>query len=381
MELEDISKKWKRKRILDLAPLQRGFDLPNSKLKSGNYPVVYSNGILNTHNSYMVEGPGVVTGRSGTIGKVFFVENNFWPHNTTLWVTNFYNNEPRFIYYIFQYIGFQKFKTGTGVPTLNRNDVHSFEVSVPPILEEQQAIATALTDIDTLIASIETLIAKKKAIKQGAMQQLLKSPTQGGKRLPGFEGEWVETVIGNISNSFSGGTPATSRAEYYDGNIPWISSSELNKIYIKETDAYISQTGLNNSTAKLVEAQTILIAMYGATAGVSAKTLIQGAINQAVLAIIPYKQINSEFIFYFFRINKDKIINKYTQGGQPNLSGSIIKNIQISLPPTYEEQQAIAAILSDMDQEIEALEAKKSKYQSLKQGMMQELLTGKKRLI
>ena len=184
---------WGIKKLSEVAPLQRGFDLPTGKIKKGSYPVVYSNGISNYHNEFKVKGPGVITGRSGTIGKVHYSDGNYWPHNTALWVTDFKDNNPRFIYYLYTYVNLEKFATGSGVPTLNRNDVHSFEVLVPSC-SEQKSIAEALSDTDSLIQSIEKLIDKKKKIKQGTMQQLL----TGKKRLPGFSGEWVVRRLGDI---------------------------------------------------------------------------------------------------------------------------------------------------------------------------------------
>jgi type I restriction enzyme S subunit len=116
---------WEEKRVKNIAPLQRGFDLPTSNIQKGDCPVVYSNGILRHHSVYKVKGPGVVTGRSGTIGKVNFVEKNYWPHNTSLWVTDFFDNIPKFIFYFYMRLNLDRFNAGSTVPTLNRNDVHS----------------------------------------------------------------------------------------------------------------------------------------------------------------------------------------------------------------------------------------------------------------
>jgi type I restriction enzyme S subunit len=161
------------KKLLDIAPLQRGFDLPHHLLKNGRYPVVYSNGILNHHEHFMVKGPGLVTGRSGTLGVVQFINEDFWPHNTTLWVTDFKGNEPKFIYYLYSQIRFQKFGTGSGVPTLNRNDVHDLSAPIPDDPSEQIRIATILSDMDAEIAALEAKLAKARLIKQGMMQNLL----------------------------------------------------------------------------------------------------------------------------------------------------------------------------------------------------------------
>jgi len=171
--LPGFIKEWETRYLADVAPLQRGFDLPNSKLQQGPYPVVYSNGVLNHHAAFQVKGPGIVTGRSGTIGTVTFVEQDFWPHNTSLWVTTFKDNDPKFIFYLYARIGLERFATGTGVPTLNRNDVHSFKVRIPPTKAEQEAIAAILSTMDAEIALLEAQLAKYRQLKQGLMQKLL----------------------------------------------------------------------------------------------------------------------------------------------------------------------------------------------------------------
>ncbi len=175
--LPGFSGEWEVKLLKDVAPLQRGFDLPNSMLRKGYHPVVYSNGILNYHADFMVKGPGVVTGRSGTIGKVSYVEEDYWPHNTALWVTDFKGNSPEFVYRLYQGIGLDQFGTGSGVPTLNRNDVHAFSVGIPSS-EEQTAIAAVLSDMDAEIAALEARREKTRQVKQGMMQELLTGRTR-----------------------------------------------------------------------------------------------------------------------------------------------------------------------------------------------------------
>ena len=161
------------KRLGDVCPLQRGFDLLTTRLRQGSYPVVYSNGVLNYHHEFMVKGPGVVTGRSGTIGNVHYVEKDFWPHNTSLWVTSFKGNSPKFIFYLLGIIGLERFGTGSGVPTLNRNDVHAHSVRIPSSSAEQSAIATVLSDMDAELEALQARRDKTRALKQGMMQELL----------------------------------------------------------------------------------------------------------------------------------------------------------------------------------------------------------------
>ncbi|SHH15934.1 restriction endonuclease subunit S [Desulfosporosinus lacus] len=188
-----IPEDWILNKIVDTCPLQRGFDLTVDSVNEGHYPVCYSNGILRSHSEFKVKGPGVITGRSGTIGKVFYVEEKFWPHNTSLWVTDFKGNFPKFIYYLLTFIDLNKFSAGTGVPTLNRNDVHSFKVAIPPI-PEQEKISIILSTWDKAIELKEQLIEEKKYQKSGLMKKLLTSEV----RMPGFEGEWKEVRIGDL---------------------------------------------------------------------------------------------------------------------------------------------------------------------------------------
>ena len=232
-EIGVIPEDWEVKALKDIAPLQRGFDLPYSQMKEGKYPVVFSNGVGAFHNKYKVKGPGVVTGRSGTIGKVHFVSPNYWPHNTSLWVTDFKGNDEKYVYYLFQTIPWQLFNSGSGVPTLNRNDIHDTLHAVPAN-PEQKNIAEALSDMDELISSLEKLIEKKKAIKQGAMQELL----TGKRRLPGFSMPWIHVNISDLAEIYSGGTPDTSNSDYWGGNIPWMNSGELKETLNKSVYAH-----------------------------------------------------------------------------------------------------------------------------------------------
>jgi type I restriction enzyme S subunit len=280
---------------------------------------------------------------------------------------------------------------GTAQKQFNICDAVNFLYPFPSY-KEQTAIANVLSDVGDLITSLEKLITKKRAIKTAAMQQLL----TGKKRLPPFDlahtgykqtelGEipkdWDIKSIGRFCSCFSGGTPSTSVASYYGGGIPWITSGDLNKGRIKSVTGRITVSGLENSSAKKVSSNTLLFALYGATAGVSAITDISAAINQAVLAIQPDKSSDKAFLFQVLRLRKDYLIDTYTQGGQPNFSGNIVKSFLIALPSIVEEQTAIANVLSDMDKEIDTLEQRLNKTQQLKQGMMQELLTGRTRLI
>jgi len=191
-----VSAHWKAEPLRNVATLQRGFDLPHRLRKPGTVPIVTSSGIEDTHCEAKVKAPGVVTGRYGTIGKVFFVHHDFWPLNTTLYVREFHGNDPLFVSYLLRTIDFHTHSGKSGVPGVNRNDLHEIVVPLPPTKVEQEPIAEALSDTDALIESLEQLLTKKHHIKQGAMQELL----TGKKRLPGFEIKpgYQQTEVGVI---------------------------------------------------------------------------------------------------------------------------------------------------------------------------------------
>jgi type I restriction enzyme, S subunit len=162
---------WEQCKVVEVAPLQRGFDLPASQMKDGPYPVIMSNGVGGWHSQYKAKGPGVVTGRSGTIGKLHYIEDNYWPHNTTLWVTNFHGNNEKFIYYLYQKLDLTRFQSGSGVPTLNRNDVHDSIVSIP-LLKEQRQIADCLSGLDNLITLHQRKLEKLQNLKKALLKKM-----------------------------------------------------------------------------------------------------------------------------------------------------------------------------------------------------------------
>jgi type I restriction enzyme S subunit len=167
---EGRGKGWVEKRLGDFATLQRGFDLPVQDRVSGAFPIVTSSGKSDTHHKAAVKGPGVVTGRSGSIGNVFYIQEDFWPLNTALYVKDFHGNDPRFVYHLLGHFDLSRFASGAGVPTLNRNFVHDEPVLVPP-QAEQQAIATQL---DALAAETQRLLRLYEQ-KQAALAALKKS--------------------------------------------------------------------------------------------------------------------------------------------------------------------------------------------------------------
>ena len=159
---------WRKVKVKDFCPLQRGFDLPKRLRREGKYPLVCSNGIVDRIDTALQKAPGVVTGRSGTIGSVHYVTEDYWPHNTTLWVTKFIDADPMFVYHLLSNMNLTSFSGGSGVPTLNRNNIHETIISVPTI-HKQREIAAQISAIDNMIKICHAQLTKAQSLKHGMM--------------------------------------------------------------------------------------------------------------------------------------------------------------------------------------------------------------------
>jgi type I restriction enzyme S subunit len=264
----------------------------------------------------------------------------------------------------------------SGQPGINSQEYSSYLIPMPSDLSEQNRIAEALSDIDNLIENTEKLIEKKKAIKQGVMQELL----TGKRRLPGFSDEWEEKPLASIAVTSSGGTPSRSNSSFYTGNICWVTTSELRDNYIFETLEHITEEAVQKSSAKIFPKGTLLVAMYGATIGKLGILQTDAATNQACCAIMPLDSMDTSFLYYWFLQNRNMIIDMGCGAGQPNISQKLVKSLNIK-HPALEEQQAISSILRDLDSEIVVLEKKLQKLIQAKSGMISKLLTGEIRLV
>lgn len=259
---------------------------------------------------------------------------------------------------------------------INTKEVAKLRLPLPAIVE-QRAIATVLSDVDALLGALDRLIAKKRDLKQAAMQQLLTGQT----RLPGFSGEWEVRRLGEVAQMGSGGTPLSSVLGYYGGGIPWVSIADMTKAgkVILTTEKTLTSLGLANSAAQMFPAGTVLYAMY-ASLGECSIAGIPVCTSQAILGVRPIDRLDNGFLYYFLVSIKGRVKTLGQQGTQANLNKGIVQDFRLGLP-SREEQKAITAVLSDMDAEIEILEARRAKTSDMKQAMMQELLTGRTRLI
>lgn len=192
-------------------------------------------------------------------------------------------------------------------------------------------------------------------------------------RFKGFTEDWEQRKVCNITTSYSGGTPKSGSTEYYDGDIPFIRSGE---IYSDKTELFITKLGMKNSSAKIVHKGDILYALYGATSGEVSRAKLDGAINQAILAIIPNDDINANFLVEWFRKEKDKITDTYLQGGQGNLSAQIIKELEVTIP-SDDEQNKIGLYFEQLNTLITLHQQKCDETKEFKKYMLQNMFPQK----
>lgn len=368
IRFEGFSGEWRETIIGDLLIVNSGKDYKH--LEKGNIPVYGTGGYMLSVNQSLSDKDSIGIGRKGTINKPQLLKAPFWTVDTL------FHLEPKkkvnllFSYNLLQNINWLRYDESTGVPSLSKATIVKVKVNSPE-LEEQTQIGNFFQQLDKLIDLQTRAVESAETYKKAMLQKMF--PQKGEKvprvRFEGFSGDWSEFKIGNITSSYSGGTPSVTESSYYNGDIPFIRSGEIDS---KETELFITELGLNNSSAKMVEKGDILYALYGATSGEVSRSKIKGAINQAILAIRPKTQFCSEYLCQLLGFMKDEIVNKYLQGGQGNLSGAIIKDLKITLPDLKEQTQ-IGNFFQKLDQNIESEKKKLEQYQTMKRALLQRM--------
>jgi type I restriction enzyme S subunit len=357
---------WKHSSLGEVLTLQRGFDLPHRRRRPGVVPIISSAGPTDTHDIAAVPGPGVVTGRYGTIGEVFFVENSFWPLNTTLYVRDFKGNDPLFISYLLRTIDFASYSGKSGVPGVNRNDLHGLMVTTPEPCE-QRAISAVLSDVDALIDALDRLIAKRREVKLATTHQLLTCAV----RLPGFTGKWRSHYLGSGIDLFSGQHVLARFCNSEGKGWPYLTGPA------DFPDGQIRRDSFTTKPATLCKAGDVLVTVKGSGSGALIQADGTYCISRQLMAI-RVRDWDAQFIYYSLCHGGDRIKAAST-GLIPGLSRGDILGQPIQIPP-MDEQLAIVTTISDADAEINALERLRKKETAIKQGMLQQLLSGRTRI-
>ena len=271
--------------------------------------------------------------------------------------------------------------TGTSNSMKNISKERMLDIEIPrPPISEQENIAAVLSEVDELINLIEKQINKEKAIKQGAMQELL----TGKRRLPGFSEKWEEKPISFFGNFVSGNCFPIKYQGCPSGELPFYKVSDFNNAgnsrVMDKANNYIPHNVASVLSCKIIPKNSVVFAKIGAAISLERKRITgcDCCIDNNMMSFLPYQKNIATYMCYLLQTIRFSEFVEAT--ALPSLSGKTIGEIQRTFPPTIEEQIAIATVLSDLDSEIEALEQKLAKYRQVKQGMMQQLLTGKIRL-
>ncbi|MCM3170865.1 restriction endonuclease subunit S [Paenibacillus sp. MER 99-2] len=202
-----MSSEWKEVHLQDLVTLKRGYDLPKANRLNGIFPILASNGITGFHNEFKVKGPGIVTGRSGTLGEVMFINKDFWPLNTTLYGKQFHGNDIKFVYYFLKTLKLHNYNSGSSVPTLNRNHIHSLLVKIPS-KPEQYKIGCVLSSLDDKIELNNAINKNLEEMAQALFKRWFidfEFPNENGEPYKSSGGEFEESELGLIPKGWNVG--------------------------------------------------------------------------------------------------------------------------------------------------------------------------------
>ena len=345
---------WQTKKLGDVATLQRGFDLPTQERTAGIYPLVSSSGISDTHHKSAVHGPGVVTGRSGSIGNVFYIAEDFWPLNTVLYIKDFHGNDPRFVFHLLNHFDLRRFATGTGVPTLNRNFVHDELVYVPVSVPEQQRVAGLLDEVFACIATAKANAEKNlqnaRALFESHLQSVFAQPGKGWVQKP------FEDCIEDVKY-----TTKIQRKDFLDkGEFPVVS---------QEADF---TNGFWNNAADVFEVARPVV-IFGDHTKVLKYVDFDFVLGADGVKILPPKPfLNPKFFFYLLRSTPLKSLG-YSRHYR------LLKELQISYP-ALDSQSEIVKELDTLETETQRLasiyERKLAALEALKKSLLHQAFAG-----
>ena len=369
-----MKKGWQTKKLGDVATLQRGFDLPTQERVDGDIPLVTSSGITDTVDKSAVHGPGVATGRSGSIGKVFYIDQDFWPLNTVLYVKDFHGNDPRFIFYLLRKFDLNRFATGTGVPTLNRNFVHDEIVNVPP-LPEQQRIAALLDEafagLATAKANAERTHQNARAIFESHLQSVFSRRGEG----------WLETTIGETC-TLKSGTTVSPALERPGGDVPYLKVADMsfegNEDQITSSSRFLMRADIKESA--VIPAGATIFPKRGGAIMTNKKRIAALPIcaDLNIMSVIPSQKISARLLYYYF-LNVD--MRKLGSGSSiPQINNYDVEPLEISFPESLATQEELIRAFDDLSAETQHLtrlyERKLAALEELKKSLLHQAFSG-----
>tara|TARA_R110000868_G_scaffold396876_1_gene669266 strand:+ start:5514 stop:6716 length:1203 start_codon:yes stop_codon:yes gene_type:complete len=370
---------WLEKSLGSICNVTNGKANAQDHVEGGKFPLFDRSAVIKATNNYIFDCEAVIIPGEGMRFVPKYFEGKFNLHQRAYALKDFTCNG-QFVYFSMLHrsnLISQKAVQST-VLSLRLPILQNFPIQIPKKSKEQQKIASCLTSLDEVIAAHSQKLEVLNQHKKGLMQKLF--PQEGETvpkyRFPEFvnDGRWANLTLGEICKITSGGTPNRSTSEFWNGDIPWISTTLIDFNTVNQANEYITEIGLQNSSAKMFLKGTILMAMYGQgkTRGKVAILGIEATTNQACAAIILKKGYNTDYVFQYLAAHYDEIRELSNKGGQENLSGGLIEIIPISIPKA-KEQQKIADCLSSLDALITGQKEKIEQLKLHKKGLMQDL--------
>ena len=394
--LGEVPSHWEVKRLKFMAKLQNGSDYKHIESHDG-YPVIGSGGQFAYATDYLYNGESVLLGRKGTIDKPLYVNGAFWTVDTMYYTEIFQNTCPKFLYYLTLTVDFWKYSTQTALPSMTQTSLNNL-IFAAPEYEEQTAIAdyldTQTAQIDALIDKQQNLLAKLAEQRSSAITQAVTRGLNPNAPMKESGVAWLGEVpshweIWKITHAInligSGTTPKSDNAEYYDGEILWVTTSELRESLISDTKQKISDSAIKDYSAlKKYPKNSVAIAMYGATIGRLGILEKEATFNQACCVFGNSDILHYKFLFYWLWQRRPALISLSNGGGQPNLSQDDLKKIKIPLPPLA-EQTAIADYLDEQTAHIDCLSQKVEqaigRLKEYRTALITQAVTGKIKVI
>jgi type I restriction enzyme S subunit len=397
-----MSSNWENTTLGEVLTLQRGMDLPVQDRQIGKFPVVASTGVVGYHTEAPVKGPGVVIGRSGSIGGGQYINQDFWPLNTTLWVKDFKGNDPRYCYYLLKAIDFSSMNAGSGVPTLNRNHLHPMRVYRAPI-KAQKYIANLLGYMDDSISLLHrtntTLESIAKALFQswfvdfdpvrakldGSQPAGIDEPTANlfpdtfqDSELGNIPKGWTIKPVGEVVDCVGGGTPSTAELKYWEGGTHhWTTPKDFSSLQspiLLNTDRKLTDAGIAKISSGLLPAGTLLLSSR-APVGYLAIASMPVAINQGFIALKCNEYASNYFMLNWCQSNMPEIESRATGTTFAEISKQNFRPIRVVLP-SKNLMSAFTAKVEPLYEQITANLRQSQTLASLRDTLLPKLLSG-----
>lgn len=388
---DSVPNEWSVVEFDSFTTLQRGKDLTKAEFRYGTVPVAGSNGVIGYHDTAIAKAPGITVGRSGSAGKVTVYDEDFWPHNTSLYVRDFHGNDPYFAGFLLGSLNLARFKTGASVPTLDRNSFKTLPILVPPF-DEQKKIAHILSTVQRAIEAQERIIQATTELKKALMHKLF---TEGLRNEPQKQTEigpvpesWEVVPLGKYARVLNG--YAFKSADYMREGVRLIRISNVSTGFlIDKDDKYLPTYYLKERSAYALKAGDLILSL---TRPIIKEGMKYCFIEEQHLPALLNQRVG-RFEITDARLRKDYLFQiifspyfiaplKYMAEGsnQPNVSPTRLEAFQIPIPTDKEEQEQIAKLLTGLNRKMELAKQKASQLQDLFRTLLHELMTAKTRV-